>query len=91
MGGALEYSERGYCSGGLQSNREFCTPFVHINESVSPLYRNILFDPQTSGGLLVFCPPETAENFRKSLEEQSICAAEIGWTGPMAEAWIDVK
>lgn len=90
--GALEYGERGYCSGGLQSNREFYGPSVRIQDSVPASYLNVLFDPQTSGGLLVFCDPAIAGAFQRELERRAICSAEIGFTGPQRlDSWIEVR
>jgi selenide,water dikinase len=89
--GAREYSERGYCSGGLQSNREFCADAVELADSVTAVDRNLLFDPQTSGGLLVFCAAAHADALREAFEKESICSAEIGVTQPRRNShWIEV-
>jgi selenide,water dikinase len=74
----LEYSVAGFCAGGLASNREFYGPSVHIADSVAPEIRNILFDPQTSGGLLVFCQPREADKLVQKLRTEGINAVEIG-------------
>ena len=78
--GALEYAARGFCSSGLQSNLEFCSDAREVRHNAPAEYWNLLFDPQTSGGLLVFCPPENAKGFQESLRQASICSAEIGFT-----------
>jgi len=49
---ALSLSERGIIPGGLCRNREYFAEKVRIAEGVPPALQNILFDPQTSGGLL---------------------------------------
>jgi selenide,water dikinase len=54
--GAVEYAQQGAVPAGLRNNREFVTPFV---ESSSPL-SDLLFDPQTSGGLLISLPEADA-------------------------------
>jgi selenide,water dikinase len=84
--GALEYSTRGFCSSGLQSNLEFGSPYVQIDDTVPAEFRNLLFDPQTSGGLLVFCPKDRAASLRNALEGASLCSAEIGFTEPASDA-----
>ena len=87
--GALEYSHQGFCAGGLTSNRDFFGPRVYIPDSVPPEIQNILFDPQTSGGLLVFCHPEEA-GLLDRLRSTGIDAVEIGSTIPQAEHLLTV-
>src|SRR5438445_12743749 len=50
--GALEAARGGFLPGGLQNNRDFIGDCVGFAENVSQEYRGLLFDPQTSGGLL---------------------------------------
>jgi selenide, water dikinase len=76
--GTLEYSRAGFCAGGLTSNREFFGSLVRFAETVSPDVQNVLFDPQTSGGLLLFCHPQDADALLKRLLERGIDAQEIG-------------
>lgn len=51
--GAVEYSRRGAHSGGLNNNREFVESCVLMPEGIAPEIEALLYDPQTSGGLLV--------------------------------------
>jgi selenide,water dikinase len=76
--GTLAYSKQGFCAGGLTSNREFFGKAVFISESVSAEIATVFFDPQTSGGLLIFCQPENAGNLLASLQASNIPAVEIG-------------
>ncbi len=78
--GALEYSARGYCAGGLKSNRDFFSPDVTFGDGVSEDYRNLLFDPQTSGGLLIFAPAAGADTLVTALRSAGVVAVEIGTT-----------
>jgi selenide,water dikinase len=77
--GTLDYSKQGFCAGGLTSNREFFGTKVFISESVSAELTNVFFDPQTSGGLLIFCQPENAANLLARLQASHISAVEIGF------------
>ncbi len=52
LAGALECASSGYIAGGLKKNREFAGDCVKFGENVSEELRLLLFDPQTSGGLL---------------------------------------
>jgi selenide,water dikinase len=83
--GVLEYSRQGFCAGGLTSNEEFFGPNVSIAESIPREMRNVLFDPQTSGGLLIFCQPQDAKSLLDRLRGESIDAFQIGFTTLPAE------
>ena len=55
--GALEYAYRGITTGGAARNRHYLDGKVEISGEVTEEMRHILFDPQTSGGLLFAVPP----------------------------------
>ncbi|MBV9506015.1 MAG: selenide, water dikinase SelD [Acidobacteriia bacterium] len=64
--GAVEYARAGAIPGGLKNNREFASCVV---EAARPLPREIedlLYDPQTSGGLLITLPESDAAAFERS-------------------------
>jgi selenide, water dikinase len=51
--GALDYARQGALPGGLKNNREFASAAVEIVRDLAPEVENLLYDPQTSGGLLI--------------------------------------
>ena len=51
--GAVEYSEQGAHSGGLKNNRDFVQSCVRMTANIPPEVEALLYDPQTSGGLLI--------------------------------------
>jgi selenide, water dikinase len=75
---ALEAARGGFLPGGMKNNRDFIGDCVGFAASVSPEYRDLLFDPQTSGGLLVAISPEAADNAISALERHSVSARRIG-------------
>ncbi len=66
--GALEYAQAGIAPGGLGRNREFLERdgYVTIHDSVEPARRQLLYDPQTSGGLLIVMPATTAMAYQNA-------------------------
>jgi selenide,water dikinase len=88
--GAREYSRDGFCAGGLNSNRDFFAQSVSISDSVPPDVQNILFDPQTSGGLLIFSHPDDASKLLDNLQVAGVEAVEIGSTAASAEHLLTV-
>lgn len=51
--GALDYIRQGAVPGGLKNNIEFASCAVEPNTSLDPTLQSLLYDPQTSGGLLM--------------------------------------
>lgn len=74
---ATSFAEMGLVPGGTYRNRDFRIHQVDIDPDVSPYLLDILFDPQTSGGLLIAVPGEKAEKMVKKLKERGIDEAAI--------------
>ena len=58
--GALDYAKRGAVPGGLGNNREYASPFVEVLGDVPAEVLDLLYDPQTSGGMLISLPEAEA-------------------------------
>ncbi len=56
--GALDYSAQGAIPGGLKNNRAFAECAVTIEGDLPEHVLQLLYDPQTSGGLLIALPEE---------------------------------
>ena len=76
--GALEAAKTGQLPGGLKNNREFVGECVEFVSSVPQGYRDLLFDPQTSGGLLVAIAPESVDEALRSLQRHGVMAHNVG-------------
>jgi selenide,water dikinase len=77
--GAVEAARDGHLSGGLKNNRAFVSDCASFAQSVAPEYQDLLFDPQTSGGLLVAVAPDAAPMALAALQRHGVCARQVGW------------
>jgi selenide, water dikinase len=71
--GAREAATRGIRTGGAERNREYLEPLVHWG-SAGDVDRELLVDPQTSGGLLLSLPASRVAEYLSAVPG----AAEIG-------------
>jgi len=69
---ALEYAAMGLVPAGAYRNRDFRLFMVDFAPTVSRILQDLLFDPQTSGGLLICVAPERAEDLLKSLKAKGV-------------------
>ena len=67
--GALELSREGMIPGGGRRNREFYGPGVKVSEEVADEMAEIVFDPQTSGGLLIALAESEAHSLLADLQK----------------------
>jgi selenide,water dikinase len=76
---ALEWAAMGLIPAGAYNNRDFRGTFVDFAASVPQNVQDLLFDPQTSGGLLIAVAAEEAERLVTALKAKGIdCAAIVG-------------
>jgi len=76
--GAEQAARDGHLSGGLKNNRAFIADCVEFSPSVPPEYRDLLFDPQTSGGLLAAVAPDFADAALEALQRHGVSARRVG-------------
>jgi len=74
---ALEYAAMGLVPAGTYKNREFYQPRVEMAPSIDRLTQDIIFDPQTSGGLLICVSPEAADDLLSQLKENGMEQAAV--------------
>jgi selenide,water dikinase len=69
---ALEYATMGLVPAGAYRNRDFRLFMVDFASSVARVLQDVLFDPQTSGGLLICAAPEKAEALLRALKAKGV-------------------
>jgi selenide,water dikinase len=72
-----ELAEMNMIPGGLRRNREFRQKMVEVAKAVPNYLTDILFDPQTSGGLLISVPEPKAPVLLERMHQGGIEAATI--------------
>lgn len=74
---AVEFAGMGLVPAGAYKNKTFRAPMVRCDAAVGPVMLDVLFDPQTSGGLLISLTPVEAQNLLRELHQGGISAAAI--------------
>lgn len=90
MPGVAALAADGMLPAGCYRNRDHYLPFINGNhqgdEALLPL-----FDPQTSGGMLIALAPGEADRFMASADEQGIFARRIGSVLPLSTHHIEIR
>ena len=76
--GALEYARRGFLTGGGGRNRQALAEAVRVDPDVPAEVEDLLYDPQTSGGLLMAVPKGRASWLESRLREDGFSCWRIG-------------
>ena len=77
LDGARELAP-GNSPGGARTNREHFGSGVTPESGVDPALVDLLYDPQTSGGLLISVAPAQAESLQSSLTSAGVLSTRIG-------------
>ncbi len=77
MSDVLEYAAAGFLPGGLFRNRKYRESMAHFGPDVSEEMAQALFDPQTSGGLLIAVDFSEAEGLLHALRDAGVSSSAI--------------
>jgi len=69
---ARAYAAMGLVPAGTYNNRLFRENFILFSEGIDPITRDILFDAQTSGGLVIVADPGDADPLVTALRSEGI-------------------
>ncbi len=79
---AVELAAMGMFPGGSTANKNFCHKLVDVPQGADPILVDLVFDAQTSGGLILSVPEEKLAQARDLLLEAGDLAAHIGQVLP---------
>ena len=92
MEGVAKWADAGMIPAGLHSNRDFRMDMVEISSSLPRWMGDVIFDPQTSGGLLIAVPGKLAVGMLSEIKKAGYGrAAIIGEVMPETKARIIVE
>jgi len=74
---ALECAKQGIVSGAAERNREFAGPAVTVAAGVPEYAMDLLYDAQTSGGLLMFVPEPMVQRTVEELHAAGCVSAAV--------------
>lgn len=88
--GVLDFARDGVIPAGMYRNLDFAGGDVSMAASVPQELADVLYDPQTSGGLLISVPGGQADELMRRLEAECVPAAMVGEIRPKREKWVEV-
>lgn len=91
LDGAVELAAQGKLPGGAHRNQDHFGSKVVVGPGVSPGHTRLMYDPQTSGGLLVSLPPGREEVFVRAMDERKAPCWRVGRATEQGEALILVR
>ena len=80
---ALDFARMGILPAGMYRNRTFAEPMVDAGNTELAV-QDVLYDPQTAGGLLIACDPEDADALFTALKPAVPSAQRVGTVQPYA-------
>jgi selenide,water dikinase len=89
--GAAELAAAGFVSGGTRNNEAFLRDRVDLEPGLPPVVATLLYDAQTSGGLLLAVPPERLAGLVGDLRGRGVEPALVGRVTPGQAGRIRVR
>ena len=92
FGDVLEFVRKEYISGAVERNREYAARLVSKDPDVGADWETVLYDPQTSGGLLIAIEESRSGELLERLHAQGVQhAAAVGRIVEPSEGRIHIK
>ncbi|MFC1461207.1 selenide, water dikinase SelD [Verrucomicrobiota bacterium] len=93
LDGVLEYAGMGLLSAAAYANRKYVSDAVEFDNDIGLAEQDLLFDPQTSGGLLISCPSEEVKKVigQARARLSTHCAVVGKVLARTGDSWIKVR
>lgn len=85
---ALEFAAMGLIPAGAYRNRQFAAGGVSCRRELPLAMEDLLYDPQTSGGLLFALPEKEAEDCLRQLRDSVPQASIVGYVTEQEDSWL---
>lgn len=85
---AYELADMGFIPSGAYRNREYAESSVRVSGNITRAMQDLLYDPQTSGGLLMALPEKEAQKCLKELQESIPQAKIVGYVTEYQDSFI---
>ena len=85
---AFEFASMGLVPAGAYRNRQYAESGTKLCKDIPRALQDIMYDPQTSGGLLVSIPQQYAQQFVTELKNSAVDGAVIGCVTEKQDSWI---
>jgi selenide,water dikinase len=76
--GALKYATEGHLTGGANASRKYLSDKVDVSPQLTAPETEILYDAQTSGGLLIAFSPQAGRQFAEQAKQRGLQVWQIG-------------
>ncbi len=85
---AWAFADMGLVPSGAYRNRDYAEAGVKLTREIARPMQDILYDPQTSGGLLIALPEKTAAQCLEEMRQRAPQAAVVGYVTEKMDAAI---
>ena len=85
---AWDLAAMGLIPAGAYRNRDYAEKGVTVRGNVSRTMQDLLYDPQTSGGLLMAVDPADAEACLRELRDAIPAASQVGYVTERQDNWL---
>lgn len=88
---AYELAQMGFIPAGAYRNRDFVGQDIEVRNGVSLAMQDIMYDPQTSGGLMIAVSEKDAQPLLNELKDSIPCAEIIGYVTKKGDKHIVIE